>query len=622
MNPFSALSLPAVPPKVEEPREDGFLSKVMKDPWFRFGMAMLEQGGGSGTTGQHISRAVASVQDQEDRDEMRQQRRAELARMQNMQQMGGQMLQGIMGQQSGPPVGAPPAAMMAPPSSPAQPMPAAPMTPPPVADMIAPRPGRAPGFRVPSQYEPMIRRAAEMYGVPYELLAAQAQHESANTWDPNVKGTSGEIGIPQFMPATAREYGLIDDRGDRRNDPEASFNAQARFMSDLKRRTGNWRDALHRYNASPGNPAGQRYARTVLNLAGWDGEEAPQSGGQAPQAPQPMPQSSPSGQQAAPAQTPSFPSGLQPISPDLHRMFLMQAYAEGGGDPMRTVQSYYRLANQYQIAQAAQRDRQTDAYTLEVQKDILARNREIEADARRRAGDQQKLQDEIGAADNKKFQEELGKQFADNYGQITKAGNEAQRKIDRLNVMQDMLGRVYTGAGGNLTKDLVKIGALIGIEGLDEKASAADVADSLISQMALTFRSTASGEGMPGAMSDADRQFLMSMPPGFEKTPGGNKVLIEFYKRAYKRDQQVAKMARAYRGKKGGFFDDGFEDEMASWYEANPLFKPGELQQMLGAQINPAHIQRLKANPTPEEKALFDAAFGEGAADRALKEGK
>jgi hypothetical protein len=40
-----------------------------------------------------------------------------------------------------------------------------------------------------------------------------------------------------------------------------------------------------------------------------------------------------------------------------------------------------------------------------------------------------------------------------------------------------------------------------------------------------------------------------------------------------KREQQVAKMARAYRKKNNGTFDEGFYDELAEWSAKNPLFK-------------------------------------------------
>lgn len=533
-----------MPPTAPQEDDDGLFGKVMKDPWFRLGMALLEQAGPQDkphSVGQDISRAVGAVQNSQDQDALRKQRAQKMAMIQQSQQMA----QGMLGS-LGSPEGMGPAAG-----------PPAPLTPPPVAPQIDPTSNPTPGvrasFKVPEQYEPMLRRASQMYGVPYEILAAQAHHESAGTWDPNIKGTSGELGISQFMPATAKQYGLIGPQGDMRNNPEMSFNAQARFMRDLADKNGgDWGAALHRYNASPGNPMGKKYADKVLSIAGMAPGAADTIDAPAPQAP------------------PARPQGPAPkIPPELHRMFLAQAYAEGMGDPVATVQAYYKLANAWQMENMKSVNATTQDFAKEDYKARLARET-----------DDLKLKNEVSQADDKKFNEDLGKMFAERYADISKQGQSAQKEIDRLNMLDTTLSRVYTGKGGDTVKELVKIGAALGFE-LDEQAAATDVAESLINNMALSFRSTANGEGMPGAMSDADRQFLMSLPPGFEKTPQGNKVLIEFYKRAAKRKQEIARMARDYR-KKNGRFDDDFDDVLDEYYTKNPLFKDGEVIKMLG----------------------------------------
>lgn len=536
--------IPQMMPPTAPQEDDGLFGKVMKDPWFRLGMALLEQAGPQDkphSVGQDISRAVGAVQNQQDQDALRKQRTQKLAMMQQSQQMAQGMLGSLgapegMGEASGPPAA---------------------ITPPNVAPAIDPtsnpNPGVRASFKVPEQYEPMLRRASQMYGVPYEILAAQAHHESAGTWDPNIKGTSGELGIPQFMPATAKQYGLIGPQGDMRNNPEMSFNAQARFMRELADKNGgDWGAALHRYNASPGNPMGKKYADKVLSIAGMAPQAADTIDAPAPQAP------------------PTRPAGPPAkLPPELHRMFLAQAYAEGMGDPVATVQAYYKLANSWQMENMKSVTGLTSDFAKEDYKAGLARQT-----------DELKLKNEVAQADDKKFNEDLGKMFAERYAEISKQGQSAQKEIDSLNMLDTTLSQVYTGKGGDTVKELVKIGAAFGFE-LDKQAAATDVAESLINKMALSFRSTANGEGMPGAMSDADRQFLMSLPPGFEKTPQGNKILIEFYKRAAKRKQEIARMARDYR-KKNGRFDDDFDDVLDEYYVKNPLFKDGEVIKMLG----------------------------------------
>ena len=107
--------------------------------------------------------------------------------------------------------------------------------------------GGLPTF-VPDRYAPAIRRAAERWSVGAAVLAAQLKAES--DFNPNERSAAGALGIAQFMPGTARTYGLRDPF-----DPDASIEAQAHFMHDLLRRFGSVPLALAAYNAGPGRVA-------------------------------------------------------------------------------------------------------------------------------------------------------------------------------------------------------------------------------------------------------------------------------------------------------------------------------------------------------------------------------
>jgi Transglycosylase SLT domain/D-alanyl-D-alanine carboxypeptidase len=109
---------------------------------------------------------------------------------------------------------------------------------------------RLPSF-VPPRFHDPIARASLRWNVPMALLAAQLYAESG--FNPFARSPAGAQGIAQFMPGTARAYGLSNPY-----DPAAAIDAQAHLMSDLLRRFGGKQAlALAAYNAGPG--AVERY---------------------------------------------------------------------------------------------------------------------------------------------------------------------------------------------------------------------------------------------------------------------------------------------------------------------------------------------------------------------------
>src|SRR3712207_9089358 len=98
---------------------------------------------------------------------------------------------------------------------------------------------------VPARFAPAISRAAQRWNVGAALLAAQLYAES--NFNPFARSPAGAMGIAQFMPGTARAYGLADPF-----DAEKAIDAQAHLMHDLLRQFGKIPLALAAYNAGPG----------------------------------------------------------------------------------------------------------------------------------------------------------------------------------------------------------------------------------------------------------------------------------------------------------------------------------------------------------------------------------
>jgi hypothetical protein len=112
-------------------------------------------------------------------------------------------------------------------------------------------PGADPGDHVslpafvPPRYASAIAAAATRWNVPAELLAAQLYAES--NFNPFARSPAGALGIAQFMPATALNYGLRNPF-----DAASSIQAQAHLMHDLLLRFDSTALALAAYNAGAG----------------------------------------------------------------------------------------------------------------------------------------------------------------------------------------------------------------------------------------------------------------------------------------------------------------------------------------------------------------------------------
>lgn len=91
-----------------------------------------------------------------------------------------------------------------------------------------------------------FRSAEAKYRLPSDILSRIAYQESR--YNPNAVNTkSGATGLMQFMPATAKEFG-IDPR-----DPFQSIDAAGRYMAQLYSMFKDWKIALGAYNFGPGN---------------------------------------------------------------------------------------------------------------------------------------------------------------------------------------------------------------------------------------------------------------------------------------------------------------------------------------------------------------------------------
>jgi membrane-bound lytic murein transglycosylase D len=101
-------------------------------------------------------------------------------------------------------------------------------------------------LRRSGRYRDAMRRTLRRKGIPEDMLWL-AMIESG--FEPTARSKVGAMGLWQFMPDTAKAYGLPVDRwADQRLNPQAATEAAADFLSDLHRRFGSWELAIAAYN--------------------------------------------------------------------------------------------------------------------------------------------------------------------------------------------------------------------------------------------------------------------------------------------------------------------------------------------------------------------------------------
>ena len=97
------------------------------------------------------------------------------------------------------------------------------------------------------EYLPMVRARIAENGLPEDLAYLFLLESGAN---PEARSAANALGMWQFMPDTARSYGMrVDSWVDERLDPEKSTKAALLYLKDLYGMFGCWRLALSAYNS-------------------------------------------------------------------------------------------------------------------------------------------------------------------------------------------------------------------------------------------------------------------------------------------------------------------------------------------------------------------------------------
>lgn len=165
----------------------------------------------------------------------------------------------------------------------------------------------------------------------------------------------------------------------------------------------------------------------------------------------------------------------------------------------------------------------------------------------------------------------VGKGFGEQYLKLQEGAVSANAKLSKLARMEALLEGVHTGKLIPTITEIQSLAQTFGVT-IDPTLPAKQALTALGREVALELRNTGEGSGMPGQLSDADREFLVGMTPSLAQTPEGNRLIIETHRKLLQRQQTVAKMARDYR-KQHKSLDEGFFDQLQDYVDRHPVFK-------------------------------------------------
>ena len=181
---------------------------------------------------------------------------------------------------------------------------------------------------------------------------------------------------------------------------------------------------------------------------------------------------------------------------------------------------------------------------------------------------------------------EYDKKKAESFAQMAEQMRASWVNSTKMNSMLDQLEMLYKDPNvtqGALAENITGLKGIAASLNIDIAGKGSeDAIRSITNKFALELRNPSGGAGMPGAMSDSDRNFLASIPPSLSNTPTGRALISQGMRAINNRDKQIANMAQRYE-EKNGRLDNGFVKEMREWSEKTPMFD--EKQKAIMAEL-------------------------------------
>jgi len=368
------------------------------------------------------------------------------------------------------------------------------------------------------------------------------------------------------MPATAKQYGVNV------RDPADSIRGSADFLKDLSDKYGgNLGLTAAAYNAGPGRVdawlAGrsslpeetQRYVQTITGQSAdkWRQERSePMSG------PGRIPQEA------------------------MNRLnYFSRALAVSEDQGMREM-----LKKRIEIEMDAHKlnTQEKEAMRRQLQSQAFTATQQEQTQGFQRSERQAKQEFETEQTFTKEDAERLSKTRSE----YNKEAMSARGVINSMNVAEQVVGnpQFYSGPQANTVQNLTRYASplknmLVGLGANPEGPLMKELDKASTTSTLMTTFNSATKEavlnmlgGKLGAqISDADRNFVTDIMPRLEANVEANKALVMIQKKMAQRKQEVARVAREYKGRS----PDELEDTVDKYAQSKPLFTKDEMDSIL-----------------------------------------
>lgn len=173
------------------------------------------------------------------------------------------------------------------------------------------------------------------------------------------------------------------------------------------------------------------------------------------------------------------------------------------------------------------------------------------------------------------------KNLANHRQAIREAANSSRSTIFRIQQAKSLLDKTRTGSTANVRIVLKGLAKDMGLDleslGITDDVSAAEALRSLGTQFALDFV-----QQTKGAVSNVEMGMFLDASVGLQRTPEGNRMILDLAQRVAERQIAVNRLATKYE-KEHGRLDAGFDEVLEQYHDSNPLFTP-EMQQQMQAR--------------------------------------